>query len=503
MAESTSIARRKWRFRAAAIIVGMLPLLLMEITLRLTGRATVNEVDDPYISVSNPVPLFQRSSDGSAYRTSDARLGYFRPVSFSASKSPDTFRIFCLGGSTVQGRPFAVETAFSSWLQLQLEIADPTRNWEVVNCGGISYASYRLLPIVEEVMHYAPDLIILYTGHNEFLEQRSYPHLTQPTAWQSLSQTALRNIRTVHLANDLWNDWTGQSINRKPVQFAQEVEAILDKQSGLTEYQRDPEWQAGVIEHFKFNITRIIEICTNHQVPLYLANPASNLGSCTPFKSSPTPDLTLADQQKIRLIQRQFQESLQNISNHNTRNAALQLAQLDPQNAAILYRCGLALMDQGDHSDAAQLLLQAKEQDICPLRILESMNQFLKSTAGRELVTLIDIQEEFASLSPARIPADNLFLDHVHPSIHGHQVIAATFFDQMINDGIIKVPTTFESQRQSQYSNHLARLSETYFQQGEIRLKGLQMWTRGQSGRVDLLIEENVRNNQSPDSHTP
>ena len=149
------------------------------------------------------------------------------------------------------------------------------------------------------------------------------------------------------------------------------------------------------------------------------------------------------------------------------------------------------------------MFLQAKEQDICPLRILEPMNQFLKGTASHELVSLIDIQEQFASLSPARIPADNLFLDHVHPSIHGHQVIAATLFDQMVADSIVDIPVTFESQRQTQYSNYLAHLSETYFQQGEIRLKGLQMWTRGQSGRVDLLIEENIRDNQSPESGTP
>ena len=76
------------------------------------------------------------------------------------------------------GRPYTVETAFSSWLQLFLQYADPSKKWEVVNCGGVSYASYRLVPILEEVLeNYTPDLVILYTGQNEFLEDRTYAHL--------------------------------------------------------------------------------------------------------------------------------------------------------------------------------------------------------------------------------------------------------------------------------------------------------------------------------------
>ena len=63
-----------------------------------------------------------------------------------------------LGGSTVQGRPFSIETAFSTWLELSLTAADPSRIWQVVNCGGVSYASYRLAPIVDESSCYKPDL---------------------------------------------------------------------------------------------------------------------------------------------------------------------------------------------------------------------------------------------------------------------------------------------------------------------------------------------------------
>ena len=53
-------------------------------------------------------------------------------------------------------------------------MADSSRTWEVINAGGISYASYRVALVVKELAAYAPDLFVVYSGHNEFLERRTY-----------------------------------------------------------------------------------------------------------------------------------------------------------------------------------------------------------------------------------------------------------------------------------------------------------------------------------------
>ena len=55
-----------------------------------------------------------------------------------------------------------------------LPTADPSRKWEVINCGGISYASYRIAMLMEELIRYQPDLFVIYNGENEFLEHRTY-----------------------------------------------------------------------------------------------------------------------------------------------------------------------------------------------------------------------------------------------------------------------------------------------------------------------------------------
>ncbi|MEE2843698.1 MAG: hypothetical protein VX761_04240 [Planctomycetota bacterium] len=492
--------KRSWRFRCAAIGFGLVPFVLFEISLRILGIGAVNETLDPFIAINHPVSLFELNAEQTQYQTVAARKRYFQEASFSKNKTDDTFRIFCLGGSTVQGRPFAVETSFTSWLKLQLEVADPNRKWEIVNCGGVSYASYRLLPILTEIMNYEPDLVVIYTGHNEFLEDRTYAHLRDPSGWQSISQHAVRNIRTIHLVRETWHKITGDEVSTQQVSLATEVETILDQQSGLKSYQRDRTWQANVIEHFKFNIHKMIEICDSNRVPLYLCNPACNIRDCTPFKSAPTSGLDPATIQSIKQTKANISKQLKSRSVQPIRESAHRLTQLDPHNAATLFQAGLLLMDNGAGVAARDVLLRAKDEDICPLRILTVMNDFLTSVPSGPALQVIDVQEHFAEQSPVQIPGDNLFLDHVHPTIRGHQLIAGYLFERMVAQAIIQLPMDFTVQRSSRFRSHLESLSEVYYQQGEIRLKGLQMWSRGQAGRVDLLIEENIQQNKETNS---
>ena len=111
--------------------------------------------------------------------TSPSKVRWFNPQRFPKKKASRTYRIFSLGGSTTYGRPYDDNASFSGWLRELLVPADPSRTWEVINAGGISYASYRVAAVMEELIQYEPDLFIIYTGHNEFLERRTYRTLLE------------------------------------------------------------------------------------------------------------------------------------------------------------------------------------------------------------------------------------------------------------------------------------------------------------------------------------
>ena len=144
--------------------------------------------------------------------------------------------MFCLGGSTTFGRPYDDQTSFCGWLRELLAVAYPEGNWEVVNAGGVSYASYRVAALMEELVAYEPDLFIVYTGHNEFLEERTYGDVrTQSPAQHWLTTAATRTRIGAAFHRLLAVRESGAPWNNLPTDF----ETVLDNTIGPTSYVRD------------------------------------------------------------------------------------------------------------------------------------------------------------------------------------------------------------------------------------------------------------------------
>jgi len=136
-------------FRLSAILLGVLPFVAVETGLRMFDLGRPTNQTDPLAGFGSQHPLFERAGD--VYRTVRSRGLFFGAQEFAAKKPAGTFRIFCFGGSTVHGHPYQNATAFPNWLAMELNGRDPARCYEAINCGGVSYASYRLAPIVREV----------------------------------------------------------------------------------------------------------------------------------------------------------------------------------------------------------------------------------------------------------------------------------------------------------------------------------------------------------------
>ncbi len=122
-----------------------------------------------------------------------------------------------MGGSTTYGHPYWDATSFAGWLRQYLPVVDPEHNWEVINAGGISYASYRVAALMEELSQYEPDIFIVYSVHNEFLERRTYADMfDQPAA--AVHLTSLLSRTRVWTAQNNWCGPRGSSsVRRRPV----------------------------------------------------------------------------------------------------------------------------------------------------------------------------------------------------------------------------------------------------------------------------------------------
>jgi hypothetical protein len=169
-----------WKKSTFALLTTALVFALLEGLLALCGVRPVGVDSDPYVGFAANIPLFveRREVDGRSYlATAENKLPWFNPQRFAKRKPRGTYRIFCLGGSTTYGRPYRDTASFSGWLRELLPVVDSGHPWEVINAGGISYASYRVVRVMEELTRYEPDLFVVYSGHNEFLERRTYQDL--------------------------------------------------------------------------------------------------------------------------------------------------------------------------------------------------------------------------------------------------------------------------------------------------------------------------------------
>ena len=478
--ERQSINRRidgklRWlliRFLAGVVVC--FPLVLVEGVLRLWVPDPGLPLEDPYISFGELRPLFVPDASGTILETAPERLRYFCPQSFSASKSSQTYRIFCLGGSTVQGRPLSVETAFSTWLKLNLEVLCPDRAIEMVNCGGISYASYRLVPLMEELLQYQPDLFILYTGHNEFLEDRTYRRLKNVPRMLIGLHHRLLHLRTYQLV-DRYLASRGNSDESKTV-LSTEVKTKLDVKTGLSTYHRDPVWQQGIIEHFRRNLEVLVQTAQRADVPIILMNPVSNLKDCPPFKSEFGRDQSQEDQDRVIALWEQARQG--DTSDPWSRLHLLeQAAALDDQHAGLLYQLGISYAQTGRFSEAKSYFLAAKEQDICPLRMLEPMHQTVKEVASRHGIPLVDVRELIEQRSAHRIPGQEWFSDHVHPNINGHQLIADALTDCLAEQQLFRYPDHWREEREQLWQTHLQSLGDIYYQDGFTHLRMLENWS--------------------------
>lgn len=380
--------------------------------------------------------------------------------------------MFCIGGSTVQGRPYSIETSFTKWLELSLQAGDPETDWEVVNCGGISYASYRLVPLMREMMEHDPDLFVIYTGHNEFLEDRTYGRIKKmPSVLKKLHRIMLK-LQTYRLMSSMRR----QSLSKTVLPV--EVRAKLDYEEGLESYGRDDVWRDGIIDHFGFNLESMVRMCADADVPVILVNPVSNIKDCPPFKSEFSEGLSEIDVEKVVELW-ELASRLEWVDVTDKVRLLDEALAIEGRHAGMLYAAGKCYERMGRMGEAKERFMEAKDEDVCPLRILGAMRETIAEVAGRYETGLVDAGTIIEEQTDNGIAGDLWLLDHVHPTISGHQLIAKALHDEMGRLKLVNSSDGFEVRRAELWREHLLSLDDIYYSHGASRLKRLHEWSRG------------------------
>ncbi len=474
--------------RMLAVLLGLMPLVLLEAGLRLIDNPVTAAIDyDPWVNLEQLQPLFVLDRSSGRWQVPESRLNFFRPASFAADKSAQTQRIFVLGGSTVQGRPYSTETAFSTWLQLRLQAANPDLSFEVVNCGGVSYASYRVAKILDEVLQHQADAIVLYTGHNEFLEDRTYAEVRSMGPASRVISRLAGKLETVRWLRHWFADDPSDA-----TELASEVNARLDHSGGLASYTRDPVWHSGVENHFTDTFRRIVAKAGRAGVPLLVCLPAGDLVNTPPIKTAERPGL---DATQLTRFRAEWSRATDDDLEPDTRlDACRTCLDIDPEHAGAHYVTGRLRLDRGEVDLALAHLIAARDQDVCPLRATSPITQAIVEITRQQQVPLIDTCQLFdqrdrtGAKRPDGIVDPQMFVDHVHPTIAGHQQLAAEISAALRAAGLFDLADGADVE--SRYSRlagaHLQSLGEEYYARGRQRLEGLRLWATGRAGQVGI-----------------
>lgn len=288
----------KLKLIAFSAITCSLFFLLVEGVLAIFNLPKGESTRDPFVGFSSQEKLFTDSvfirNGGNIplMITRPNKLELFPNESFTKTKSDKVLRAFCLGGSTTYGRPFSPRTSFCSWLEDFLDYVDLEHKWEVINAGGVSYASYRIALLMEELVQYEPDLVVVYTGHNEFLERRTYSKILRlPMGLRNIGTLATK-LRIYSLLDKIIEHLAiGKSEPAHVYKLFKEVDPVLDRTIGPEDYVRDDEQKKNIVAHFRFNLKRIIQLARSVQSKVILVAPASKLRHEAPFKSQHKGDL--------------------------------------------------------------------------------------------------------------------------------------------------------------------------------------------------------------------
>jgi tetratricopeptide (TPR) repeat protein len=361
----------------------------------------------------------------------------FNPQEFAARKPEGGFRIFILGGSSAYGFPWGAEGSFSGPLEVGLVDALPNRRVEVINAAAMSYGSHRLRVLVQELLRYEPDLFIIYSGHNEFVEREFFSDLLARTRRLDGVQAALARSRFYSLLSRLREaslraeGASGADLLGLDVGHARElVESTAEKLA------------AG--KQLRENLEAVVSAIADQSVPVILCTVPSNLTGWAPNDSLFRAELSLASRQ---IVERLLEEARSGLAAGRAETAAKGLEEaraLAPEHAEVHFRLGHAYLALERGEDALAEFRLALETDARPSRALAAFNDHIRSLAHDRRIPLLDVDQLFQTAVGDSLLGFNLFQDYVHPKPQAHKLIARGLYRTILELGLSGKRMTYD-----------------------------------------------------------
>lgn len=423
-------------FRIGLLSVPVLFFLALELVLRGIGYGGNRDL------------FLERTINGRAYFAinPDVTDRYFSvlPVKASLSqdvfevrKAADTYRVFCLGGSSTLGYPTMFNGSFPAMVRDRLETLWPEKKFEVINLGITAVNSHTVLDFARDLMNYEPDALLVYSGHNEFYGALGIGSMERFGKSRWVIQTSLRfqRWRTFLLVRNAVA--SVRSLFNSPDTRERDATVMEEMVAEKEIVYGSPDFNAAV-EIFHDNLTEIAELCREHEVRLVLSTLVSNLSGLPPFVSVFSPS---TDEASRGRWEQAFGEGL-GLHKQGEYEAALgmfeQCATIDSLPARLNYARGKTYEAKEWVSEARVEYRLARDRDALRFRAPSEFNTVIASVASAYSLPVAPSEQMIEERSPNGLIGNEFVHEHVHLTIDGYGVVAGAFVQALAESGFIE-----------------------------------------------------------------
>jgi tetratricopeptide (TPR) repeat protein len=409
-----------------SVLVPFFLFVLLELGLWAAGVETLFAERDPFLGFSRQAHVYHEDPARGVYATTAAAAKRsFNSQQFQSRKPDNGFRIFVLGGSSAWGFPWGAEVAFTKVLGDALQSSWPERRVEAVNAAAMSYGSNRMRVLAHEVAGYEPDAVILFEGHNEFVENRFYTEVVDRRESLDRINGVLDHWRLYSLLFRFAERLRRGGSNANPGLDSKTTGELIGLDVAREDATGKGEEEKRLVRvRFEENLRAIVDLLNVRGRVVVLCTVPSNVRDWAPNQSLFEPGLNQASRKAVLDALDRSNHLLGSGDAAGAAGVLEEAARTSPGYAETHFRLGHAYEVLSRWADARAAYMRARDLDAQPARVLSAFNDTIRRVAAERGAMLVDVERFFEGESPHGLVGFNLIEDYVHPKPIGHWIIA-------------------------------------------------------------------------------